>query len=463
MNSNSLKLNSPIQQVADDANYFRITPILTTSSNPINIVETINNYEARNFKYGCLLLLISISTWVIGLELVNSVLKSDDYNKPWLFATITGSCFIINCIPDLFILNKVTSDEELQISKSSDNNIKATVQMSNNEVVKLAIQISIIYYMYNLLVMEALQFTSASNQTVIGSLTSVFTLIIGICLKTERFSIQKLVCVFCSSFGVYLINLGDPSSNNENNAVSPKNSKLGNFLALCGALLYTFYLLIMKYNCGSGLKQTNERRLFGIVGLITIIFGWPTLYIVHLLGIETFEFPPLDKNILVFVFINGIFSVISDYTSIIAMLLTSPLVVSLTLTSSIPITIFIDYLILYFTNKSMQTTFTYIFGIACILVAVLLINLNINFKKNLINEIIDETIEQAIKEDETMSPILSPLLPSQNMIQGKLGDLNSEEWQLNSQNLTFNMNHQDTSQDLILINGGQHKYYIKRN
>ena len=46
----------------------------------------------------------------------------------------------------------------------------------------------------------------------------------------------------------------------------------------------------MKFKCGTGDKTTNERRLFGYVGLITFVIGVPVLYVVDLLEIEKFQF-----------------------------------------------------------------------------------------------------------------------------------------------------------------------------
>ncbi|KAI5965609.1 uncharacterized protein KGF55_000971 [Candida pseudojiufengensis] len=398
-----------------------LTPTIT--SDPNEVIQIISDQEKKNYRLGIILLIISIGSWICGLELVNGVLKGNEYKKPVLFAIITGSCFMINFIPDLFLIfkrKKFKKKETQPLLISPHENLEKLMDeiepMKWKEILVLAFQISIIYLLYNIFVMEALQFTSASNQTVIGSTTSVFTLIIGILLKTEKFSIKKAVCVIVSCLGVSLVNLSSTSSNKDSDyKYEPKNPKLGNLLALVGALLYAFYLLIMRLKCGNGNKTTNERRLFGYVGIITFIMGIPILYIVDILGIEKFDFPPPNITILESILINGIFSVISDFTSILAMLLTSPLVVSLTLTSSIPITIFIDYMVLIYNHEPIHTNFIYILGILCIVVAVLLVNINITSENELIEEVIEDALENAINNDEIMSPILTPYLLNNNL------------------------------------------------
>lgn len=361
-----------------------------------------------------------------------------------MFAVITGSCFTLNLVPDgmqflIKILKSVkqlpetaSSTEETsplillssaaynEASRSLEKLMKdemeknATVELTAREVAQLSLEMAVIYFLYNIFVMQALQFTSASNQTVLGSTTSIFTLFIGAYLQIDKFTIKKTVCVCVSCLGVFLVNYSESSKESDGgNKFVPKNPRLGNTFAICGALMYAFYLLVMKVKCGTGNKSTNERKLFGYVGVMTFLLGIPLLFAVDYLGIEKFEPVPPSKSILFAVIINGVFSVISDYVTILAMLLTSPLVTSLSLTSALPITICVDYIILLIHNngeKAPSKGFLYFLGISSILLSVILININITSENELIEEVIEEAIEEAIREDEILSPILSPLL-----------------------------------------------------
>ncbi|EGW35499.1 uncharacterized protein SPAPADRAFT_132945 [Spathaspora passalidarum NRRL Y-27907] len=477
------------------------TPATTDAaivSDPAEVVEIINDQELKNYRLGVILLVISVSTWIIGLELVNVVLKGDDYNKPFLFAIISGSFYSLNLIPDIIsifkrkIFPRRETTEQINeftplIESSSSNSLSHPTELSGYEVFTLALTIAVIYLVYNLCVMEALQFTSASNQTVLGSSSSVFTLIIGVLLKIERFSWKKALCVVCSFTGVFLVNFSDASSaNGHKNKFEPKNPRLGNMLALGGALAYALYLIIMKVKCGTGNKTTNERRLFGYAGLLTLLMGIPTLYVVDYFNVEKFEFPPPNNAILFSILINGVFSAISDYTAMLAMLLTSPLVVSLTLTSGIPITIFIDYIIMYITHtsKNKHTSVVYVFGIVCILLAVILVNINITSENELIEEVIEEAIEDSIKRDEVMSPVLSPLLGpvhnhhlfipessfhvgvhsfSPKLLPPRLMRSISS-YNLNERSNTEEEEDEDlTASKLIVVKGANHMYHVKRD
>ena len=177
------------------------------------------------------------------------------------------------------------------------------------------------------------------------------------------------------------------------------------------------------------------------------------------------------------------------------MLLTSPLVVSLTLTSVIPITIFIDYLVLISTGNSVKTNFVYVFGIVCILVAVVLVNVNITSENDLIEEVIEHALEEAIRNDEVMSPVLSPLLSPRNNATNVLGlqllphaspisislfspklkskhPLRISHFNLNENDETeptFNANHEplygitSSPPNIVVVQGKNHQYQIKRN
>lgn len=391
------------------------------ADDPENIIKLINDHEVSNYKLGVLLIICSITTWIIGLELVNVVLKSDGYTKPFFFAIIVGSCFSLNFLPDIYYWltkshNQLEIDERGLDKQGLDkfldqNDFQQPSQLTKREVLVLAFQISLVYFSYNLCILESLQFTSASNQTVIGTTSSIFTVFIGAYLKFDRFSLKKLFCVFASLLGVFLINYSESKKEAglDDNIFQPRNPFLGNCFALVGAFMYATYLILMKMKCGMGDKTTNERQLFGYVGVITILLGIPTLFIVDLFDIEKFEFPPPDKSTLIAICINGVFSVISDYTSVLAMLLTSPLVVSLSLTTAIPITIFIDYIVLFLnTHEPQPVSYVYFLGIVSMLTSVILININITTENELIEDVIEDALEEVANNDE----ILSPSLPS---------------------------------------------------
>lgn len=471
------------------------------TNSPTEIINIIHDTEARRFRLGIILIIIAVASWMIGLELVNAVLKDDTYQKPFLFAYIIGSFFTLNLIPDVVIYfdpHKTFKSQEK--TTTFDNN--PIIPLTKKEILVLSFQLAIIYYLYNAAALTGLKYTSASNQTVLASTTSIFTLFIGSFLNIDSFTIKKTACTVVSFVGVLLVSFSESKSqtgidNNDGNKFVPKNPLLGNSLAIFQALLYAIYLIVMKVKCGTGNKATNERRLFGLVGVITMVFGIPLLYTLDYFGIESFEFPPPSTTILILVLINGLFSYISDFTTVLSLLLTSPLITSLSLTSSIPITIFIDYLILFFSRSNNLTTphsnksnfILYVMGIISILLSVILINLNSTAENELIEQVIDQAIDEAVRDDEVLSPVLSPMLnsrphsnfgspllmirrtPSKN----KVSNLSLEGSQLINKNhssklYTVNQDQSDrdldidqieTGSNFMVYGGNNHIYHVK--
>lgn len=426
----------------------------TVFSNVSDAIELINEQEKSNFRLGVVFLVIAIVSWLTGLELVNAVLKGDNYHKPLFLAFLTGLCFLLNLLPEflkaswwalrlctsalrgkqgrapqtespLLSFSDLNTTDDMSCKDTSETPQGMAVPLTRKEVLSLAAQIAVVYFAYNSFVMLALEYTSASNQTILGSTTAMFTLFMGVSLGIDKFTSKKVICVVTSLIGVILISLGEKhASGSTDNKFAPKNPSLGNLLALLGAFAYGLYLIVMKVKCGMGNKTTDERLLFGWVGVFTFVLGLPLLYVAHSLDIEKFELPN-NNAALIMIVVNAVLSVISDYFTILAMLLTSPLVTSLALTSSIPITILADFVILHLTGHQKSSpssgVFVYAFGVLCILVSVVMINLNINTENELIEEVIEETLEGAVKLDEVLSPILSPYLDHTQSSPGLLG------------------------------------------
>lgn len=375
-------------------------PLEATFDKPLEASALIKNHEKRNFKLGVLFLVLAVFTWIVGLELVSSVLKGNEYSKPFFLAVLTGSCFVVNFIPDVLYFVYSFLHETKREPVDDD-----AVPLTNSEVYWLAAQIAAIYLCYNTLSMSGLQYTSAANLTVLGSTTAMFTFFITVVSGTDRFSLKKLACVLSSLCGVVLVNVGD-----KGRSVALKNPVLGNTLVLMAAFCYSLYLLVMKAKCGTGNRTTNERILFGYVGVFTIVMGVPLICVLHVLSIEKFALPPSGK-VIAMTLTNAVFSVLSDFFTILAMLVTSPLVTSLSLTSSIPLTILVDLLLLKMRGMAVNISgmYMYFFGVFCILMSVVLININVTAENDLIEKAIEDAFEDALR-DEMLSPILTPLL-----------------------------------------------------
>lgn len=66
---------------------------------------------------------------------------------------------------------------------------------------------------------------------------------------------------------------------------------LGDAIALLGAAFYGCYTTLLKLRIHHE-SRVNMTLFFGFVGLYCLIFLWPFIIILSVLGVEPFELPP---------------------------------------------------------------------------------------------------------------------------------------------------------------------------
>lgn len=210
------------------------------------------------------------------------------------------------------------------------------------DTAKLALEFCILWFLANYFAAACLSYTTVASSTILASTSSIWTLLCGSLLRVERFTLRKLIGVGASLAGVALISTIDVSGETDENRGSfphktPRELALGDVMAFVSAVLYGFYAVFMKKRIGDE-SRVNMPLFFGLVGLSNVVLLWPGLVILHLTGIEPFQLPPTNK-ILTIVLVNSASSLVSDFCWAYAMLLTSPLIVSVGLSLTIPLSL----------------------------------------------------------------------------------------------------------------------------
>ena len=164
----------------------------------------------------------------------------------------------------------------------------------------------------------------------------------GALLSVERFTLKKLIGVLASLAGIVLISSVDLSGDNDKNRGSfPHKSHgqiaIGDALAFASAILYGVYTTLMKKRIGNE-ARVDMLLFFGLVGLFNVITLSPGFLLLHYTGAERFQLPP-TRRVLTIVLVNSATSLISDFSWAYAMLLTSPLVVTVGLSLTIPLSL----------------------------------------------------------------------------------------------------------------------------
>lgn len=181
-----------------------------------------------------------------------------------------------------------------------------------------------------------------ASGTILTSTSSVWTLLIGTLYSVEKFTIRKLIGVLASLAGIALISSVDISGDTDKNRGSfphktTSEIAIGDVLAFVSAVVYGFYAVMMKARIGDE-RRVNMPLFFGFVGLWNVLLLWPFFLVLHVAGIERLEMPP-DSWVTTIIVVNSLSSLVSDFCWAYAMLLTSPLVVTVGLSMTIPLSL----------------------------------------------------------------------------------------------------------------------------
>ncbi|CAG8239693.1 unnamed protein product [Penicillium salamii] len=330
---------------------------------------------------GIILLLVVVVLWTTSNFLGSTIFADKTYPKPF-FVTYTNTSMFI--MPLFFILGRRTwalwrlrklsqvtsigsflrlldshdpnAEEQRMLQDQSDEENwrprRSSMQISGQKLglkatAKLSVQFCLLWFTANYFAMGCLQFTTVASTTILTSTSGVWTLVFGALLGVERFTPRKLISVIASLIGIILISRVDLSAPDEgatpdgSGGSFPRKSTgeiaLGDAMAAFSAIMYGLYTIVMKKQVGDE-SLVNMPLFFGLVGFFNVVLLWPGFFILHWTGIEVFSFPETGR-VWFIVLTNSLASFVSDIAWAYAMLLTTPLVVTVGLSLTIPLSL----------------------------------------------------------------------------------------------------------------------------
>lgn len=336
--------------------------------------------------------------WVLSSFLVNDLFETNVYRKPFFITWINTSCFVLYLIPymryknisvvDFFDMLKndferttprlldmesAPSEYGTSLEDLSSPGDKEDEEVPVYETVKLSLQFIVLWFSANLVTNSSLSYTSVASQTILSSTASFFTLLIGYMYSIEKINTNKIVGIVLSFGGVLIVTKIDSSDAGETPLGStPALILWGNLLALAGALIYGVYTILLRYKIMA--QHTRKERIlnthlfFGFVGLYCFVLLWPIIVVLHCTGVETFEIPRTG-HVLSLLCTNAVITFISDFCWCKAVLLTSPLTVTVGLSLTIPLAMVGDWII-----KGFHVNGWYLFGAVIVTVGFMVIN-----------------------------------------------------------------------------------------
>ncbi|CAK7211120.1 hypothetical protein SBRCBS47491_001011 [Sporothrix bragantina] len=206
----------------------------------------------------------------------------------------------------------------------------------------LSLEFSMLWFSANYLAVACLEHTSVASVTIFTSLSSMFTLLFCAVFGVEPFTLRKLFGVVASVVGIALVSSIDLSGKSDENRgdfphKSPGEIAVGDAMALMSAVVYGAYVTVMKQRVGHE-DRVSMPLFFGLVGLFNVLLLWPGFFVLHWTGLETFALPPTEQ-VWTIILLNSLSSFASDMTWAYAMLLTTPLVVTVGLSLTIPLSL----------------------------------------------------------------------------------------------------------------------------
>lgn len=312
--------------------------------------------------------------WVLSSFAMNSLFGDMNYNKPFLVTYLNTATFSFYLIPLLFkrlkhhrkeqyrqqqmvendectkLLTNNTQLENVTYSAVSESNDSSTTisnnhKLSTHDTIKLSLTFCILWFMANYATNSSLAYTTVGSSTILSSVSGLATLCIGAMFKVEKLSLIKFIAVFTSLIGVSLVSWSDHLNDDggEESGSFPAVSAplIGDFLALLGAIFYGCYTTLLKLKIGSE-DRVDMSLFFGFVGAFNVLLLWPIIPILNYVGLETFEIP-MNPTLWAVILLNAfIGTFVSDYLWLLSMLMTSPLVVTLGISLTIPLALIGD-------------------------------------------------------------------------------------------------------------------------
>ncbi|QID81503.1 hypothetical protein GRS66_003883 [Saccharomyces pastorianus] len=326
----------------------------------------------KRWTLGLLMLGLVIILWVLSSFLINLIFEDDSYRKPFFITYINTAAFIFYLFPTAkAVVVNYKDTGRANVHRELIMEEEGTGSDSNRS---LSAEFCILWFTANLVTNASLAFTSVASQTILSTTSSFFTLFIGAICHVESLSKSKVLGSFISFVGIIMVTKSDSHqryqrhiadvSGDDNDAV---RVLIGNLLALAGAVLYGVYSTLLKREVGDE-TRVNMKIFFGFVGLFNLLFLWPSLIVLDFFGWEPFSLPK-DPKVVVIIFVNCLITFVSDFCWAKAMLLTSPLTVTVGLSITIPLAMFGDVI---FKHKTMSAL--YLFGATLILGSFFIIN-----------------------------------------------------------------------------------------
>ncbi|KAF4740712.1 hypothetical protein FOZ62_028635 [Perkinsus olseni] len=310
---------------------------------------------------GLIVLALVIIIFVASGVAIQLIFTNGDYRKP-LALTVYSLTLAALLLPIQPLLGRCRSESGSGNSDGSECRDHSTAARWPRK--RYVCLLGVLWFAAQLTYNTSLLYTSVATNSSLSSSSAIFTFIFSIVIL--RYPLLRVVPILATLLcvsGVVVTAINQPKPD-ASSAV--RETPLGYVLALGSACCYGVFTCCLKRWV---LDEGRMVYVFGMFGVIALIIGVPSVIVCHFTGLEKLVLPTWAQWGAITA--NAIIgSVVSDYMLSVAVILLSPLVVSLGLAMTIPLSLLADGLILRLhTFKAI-----YLLGAALVFTAVGLIS-----------------------------------------------------------------------------------------
>ena len=314
------------------------------------------------------------------------------------------------------------SDSSNSNSNSNSNNNNNNHHWTERDHMIAAAKIAPVWFISNFAYNASLQYTSITSSTVLVNTGSLFTFLIALFMRDEKFSYYKLIGVLFGMTGCILTGYHDASGSGESRSVDNRrlrflfgddddintngvgddstnddhnNDKvvLGDILSVVSAAFYGIYAVMVRVLCPHDESLMSMQLFLGYVGLWNMIFLSPIA--IYQLGIA--RSVTLSAWVFGCVVIKGLFdNVLSDYLWARSVILTSATVASVGLGLTIPLAFFSDI----FIGVEDVVNFESILGAGFVLFGFILVNMGQKQEEEEEEESTTTSLRETVRYDD---------------------------------------------------------------
>ena len=232
----------------------------------------------------------------------------------------------------------VTQDIGTQIKAAEDlKNLKHDVR----NIVWLSLTFCMLWFAANYFYNYGLLYATITSSVVLSNTSPIWVYVLSLmcCVPKsvrEDFSWIKFVMILVSLAGFGLIAWQDDSSSQSDKPL------VGDILSIVSAMCYALYAVYLKVKVPEEYESEFKFTYFlGFVGLINDVLLLPLFPLFNYTGLEVFEWP--NGKTLLFLTINAFFGTfVSDYCWARSVVLLGPLITTLGITLTFPISYLYD-------------------------------------------------------------------------------------------------------------------------